>query len=343
MATAAPKISPIAGMSKIQKLAALLVVLGPEEASVILSAFTQRQMESIMGEMAKIEFLSAEIQQALLEEFSTVTLDAVTSALGGVNRARNVLEKSLGQAKAREVIGRVAPEVNASPLLEELRNMQPSAITMMLRGEQPQTWALVLAQLEPENSAHVFRPMDPAFRGEVMRRMARMEPVSPEVLDRLVKNLLSRRPEAVTRDHVSSDGTKFLSEIMKKFDRQIATDSLDILAENDPELSSSIRKLMFIFDDLVQLDGATIGTILREVDFNVLAVAMKDCPPKLKEMIIKNITKRAADGLQENLKMMANVKKREVEEARNAVMEQVFELERRGEISLTPEELSAAA
>src|SRR5471030_2174344 len=132
----APKPSPIAGLNKVQKLAALLVVLGPEEASVILSAFNQRKMEQIMGEMAKIEFLSADVQQALLQEFSSVTLEAVTSALGGVERAQNVLEKSLGQTKAREVLGRVAPEATTSPQLEELRNMAATAITQMLRGEQ---------------------------------------------------------------------------------------------------------------------------------------------------------------------------------------------------------------
>src|SRR5476651_1584036 len=122
-----PKPSPIAGLSKVQKLAALLVVLGPEEASVILSAFNQRQMEQIMGEMAKIEFLSADVQQGLLEEFSSVTLDAVTSALGGVEKAQHVLEKSLGAVKAREVLGRVAPDQTTSPHIEELRNMMPTA------------------------------------------------------------------------------------------------------------------------------------------------------------------------------------------------------------------------
>src|SRR5271156_204564 len=135
-----PKVSPIAGLNKVQKLAALLVVLGPEEAAVILSAFNQRQMEQIMGEMAKIEFLSADVQQSLLEEFSSVTLEAVTSALGGVEKAQHVLEKSLGQAKAREVLGRVAPKAATSPMMEELRNMSSSAISQMLRGEQSQTW-----------------------------------------------------------------------------------------------------------------------------------------------------------------------------------------------------------
>ena len=342
-ATAPAKPNPIAGLNKVQKLAALLVVLGPEEASVILSAFTNRQMEQIMGEMAKIEFLSADVQQGLLEEFSSVTLEAVTSALGGVEKAQNVLEKSLGQAKAREVLGRVAPEATASPMLEELRNMSATAIGQMLRGEQSQTWALVLAQLEAENSAQVFRTMEPTFRADVMQRMARMEPVSPEVLDRLIKSLLARRSEASSRDYVRADGTKFLTQIMKSFDRQVATDALDALAQNDPELSASIRKMMFVFEDLVQLDAATMAIILREVDFNTLAVAMKDCPQKLRDMIFKSITKRAAESLQENLKAMNNVRKKEVEEARSQVMEQVFDLERRGEISLSREELSAAA
>jgi flagellar motor switch protein FliG len=337
------KPSPIAGLSKVQKLAALLVVLGPEEASVILSAFNQRQMEQIMGEMAKIEFLSADVQQGLLEEFSSVTLDAVTSALGGVEKAQHVLEKSLGPVKAREVLTRVAPKATTSPMMEELRNMQAPAIASMLRGEQARTWALVLAQLEPENSAEIFKTMDPAFRADVMLRMAHMEPVSPEVLERLIKGLLARRPEAGCRDHIAADGTKFLTEIMKRFDRQVASDALEALAENDPELSSSIRKMMFIFEDLTQLDSASIGVIMREVDFNTLAVAMKDCPLKLKDMIIKSITKRAAEGLEENLKLMSKVRRKEVEDARAKVMEQVFDLERRGEISLIPEEANAAA
>lgn len=338
----AEKTNPIAGLNKIQKLAGLLVVLGPEEASVILSAFNQRQMEQIMGEMAKIEFVSADVQHALLEEFSSVTLDAVTSALGGVEKAQNVLEKSLGETKAREVLGRVAPEAAASPLLEDLRNMPAPAITMLLRGEQPQAWALVLAQLDADNSAEIFRTMDPAFRADVMARMARMEPVSPDVLDRLVSSLLARRPQTGTRDHIGSDGTKFLTEIMKKFDRQAADAALAALAENDPELSTSIRKMMFVFEDLAQLDAPTIGLIMREVDFNVLSVAMKDCPAKLHEMIMKSITKRAAEGLTENLKLNAKAKRKDVEDARSHVMEIVFDLERRGEISLATEDGNAS-
>ncbi len=339
MTTSQP--NPVASLSKVQKLAGLLVVLGPEEASVVLSAFNQRQMEQIMGEMAKIEFLSADVQQGLLEEFSSVTLEAVTSALGGVEKAQHVLEKSLGQTKAREVLGRVAPEATASPLLEDLRNMPVMAIAQMLRGEQGQTWALVLAQLDAENSAEIFRTMEAAFRADVMQRMARMEPVCPDVLDRLIKGLLARRPEGV-RDHVGSNGTKFLTEIMKRFDRQVASDALEALAQNDPELSTSIRKMMFTFDDLVQLDGSTMGTILREVDFNTLAVAMKDCPLKLRDTIMKSITKRAAEGLEENLKAMSKVRRKEVEEARSQVMEQVFDLERRGEISLASEDVNAS-
>ncbi|MEI9998737.1 MAG: hypothetical protein WDO13_05985 [Verrucomicrobiota bacterium] len=228
------KPSPIAGLNKVQKLAALLVVLGPEEASVILSAFSQRQMEQIMAEMARIEFLSADVQHSLLEEFSSVTLEAVTSALGGVEKAQNVLEKSLGQAKAREVLNRVAPEATTSPMVEELRNMPAAAVAQLLRGEQPQTWALILAQLDHDACAEVFRGMDAALRADIMLRMARMEPVSPDVLERLLKGLLARRAEAASRDYVSADGTKFLTEIMKKFDRQAATDALNALAESDP-------------------------------------------------------------------------------------------------------------
>jgi len=335
------KTSPIAGLNKVQKLAALLVVLGPEEASTILSAFNHRQMEQIMGEMAKIEFLSADVQQSLLQEFSSVTLDGVTSALGGVEKAQNVLEKSLGATKAMEVLGRVAPQAAKSAAIEELRNTPPAVIAQMLRGEQSQTWALVLAQLDAENSVEIFRTMEPVFRGDVMFRMARMEPVSPEVLEMLVKSLLARRPTSGT-NQIAANGTLFLTEVMKRFDRQAASDALEMLAKEDPELSAAIRKGMFIFEDLTQLDQQTMGTILREVDFNTLAMAMKDCSEKLREMIFKGITKRAAEGLEENLKFMTKVRRKEVEEARTKVMAQIFDLERKGEINLTPEDASAS-
>jgi flagellar motor switch protein FliG len=339
----APKANPLAGLNKIQKLAALLVVLGPEEASVILSAFNSRQMEQIMAEMAKIEFLSSDVQQGVLQEFSTVTLEGVTSALGGAEKAQSVLEKSLGPAKALEIMGRVAPQATTSAVIEELRNTSASVIAQVLRGEQCQTWALVLAQLEAENSAEVFRTMEPAFRAEVMQRMARMEPVSPDVLDLLVKNLLDRRTPANSQHLVGSNGTLFLTEVMKRFDRQVATDALEFLAQNDPELSASIRKGMFIFEDLTTLDQATMSTIMREVDFNTLAVAMKDCSEKLRELVLKSITKRAAESLEENLKFMTKVRRKEVEEARSKVMQQIFDLERKGEINLTPETDAVAA
>ncbi len=340
-ATAIP--TSIEGLSKIQKLAALLVVLGPEEASTLLSSFNQRQMEQILAEMARIEFLSPDLQQDLLREFSSITLEAVTSALGGVEKAQHVLEKSLGPVKAREMLGRVAPDAAVSPMLEELRNMSATAFTQMLRGEGSQTWALVMAQLEAENSAEVFRTMEPIFRGDVMRRMARMEPVSPEVLDRLIENLLARRSEASCRDYVESDGTQYLTEIMKRFDRQAANNALEVLAQKDPELSASIRKRMFIFEDLLQLDAATMAVILREVDFNTLAIAMKDCPVALRDMIFKSITKRAAESLEENLRFMTGIRRKEIEQSRSKVMETVFDLERKGEITLSREESSVAA
>ncbi len=342
-ATAPAKASPLAGMNKIQKLAALLVVLGPEEASVVLRAFNHRQMEQIMAEMAKIEFLGADIQGALLEEFSTVTLDAVTSAFGGAEKAQSVLEKSLGPVKALEVMGRVAPRSATSPTIEELRNTPALIIAQILRGEQAQTWALVIAQLDAENSAEVFRQMEAGFRADVMRRMARLEAVSPDVIDTLVKSLLERRQPAGSQNLAPANGTHFLTEIMKRFDRQVATDALEALALDDPELSASIRKGMFIFEDLTTLDAATLGIIMREVDFNTLAVAMKDCSEKLRELIFKSITKRAAEGLEENLKFMSKVRRKEVEEARTKVMQQIFDLERKGEINLTPETDAVAA
>ena len=183
--------------------------------------------------------------------------------------------------------------------------------------------------------------MEPVFRSEVMRRMAHMQPVSSGMLEKLCQRLLERR-SAAKREYVGANGTQFLTEIMKRFDRQSAADALETLAKNDPELSALIRKGMFVFEDLAQLDQSTMTTIMREIDFNSLAIAMKDCSDKLREMIFKGITKRAAESLEENMKAMSKVRRKEVEDARTAIMQQIFDLERKGEISLMPEEADAA-
>jgi flagellar motor switch protein FliG len=184
--------------------------------------------------------------------------------------------------------------------------------------------------------------MESAFRGEVMLRMAHMEAVSPAVLETLVKSLLDRQHSAPARNYVRRDGAAFLTEIMKRFDRQSATAALEVLAKDEPELSASIRKGMFTFDDLGQLDQSTVTTILRDVDQSTLATAMKGCSENLRAMIFKGITKRAAEALEESLKFMTKVRRKDVEEARVKVMQVVFDLEHKGEITLAPEDSSAA-
>ena len=322
-------------MSKKQKLASLFVVLGQDLASEILRDFDEYEVEEITTEMTKIEFVPIPLQRALLYEFSSITMNAVTSAVGGPSFAKQVLEKSFGSFKANEVISRVAPNKVKTIDTSKLRDIPPSQLMSMLRKEQTQTWALVLSYLEAGRCAEVLGMLNPEFRADIAERIATMEPTSAEVAQKVIsiieQRLNSRGPKGVT----TSGGTKILAEILNELDDASSKHVLTTLEERNPELSRAIKKQLFIFEDIGNLDQSALAKLMREVDFHVLAVALKTASDKFKNKLLGCLTKRAREMIAEEIQFMPPVRLSDVEDAQEQVIEIVRKLEASGEIVMS--------
>lgn len=327
--------STLAGMSKVQKLASLLVLLGQDTAAQVLTEFDEQEVEMISTEMAKIHFIPIEMQKELLDEFSSVTLEAVTSAVGGPQFAREVLEKSLGGYKASEVISRVSPVKAKSIDTTVLREIMPRQLVNLLRREQVQTWAMILSYMDPNRCAEVLALVPSDMRPDIVERIATMEPISGAVVQGVFTYLKNRVSNRQDEDVASSGGTKVLADILNTLDDNTSKQVLEGLEERNPDLTRSVKKLLFVFEDIATLDKATITRLLREVDFHALAVAMKTASDKVHDVIIGALSKRAAESIAEEIRFMPPVKLSDVEAAQEQVIEVLRGLEASGEITLS--------
>jgi len=321
--------------SKKQKLAALLVVLGKELAAQILNEFDERDVEEITTEMARLDFVSADLQRALLKEFTSVTVDAVASAAGGPQFAKDVLERSIGSFKANELINRIAPNKARNVDISVLRDIQPRQLINLLRKEQIQTWALVLSYLDPARCAETLSLLNTDFRTDVVERIATMEPTSSEVVEQILNHIKRRVAMKNTLSVTSSGGARILAEVINALDDSISKQLLTGLEERNPDLAKNIQKLLFVFEDIGDLDKQTLARVLREVDYHQLAVALKTASERLRSTVLNALSKRAADGLQEEIQYMPPVRLADVEEAQDKIIEVVRELEASGEITAT--------
>jgi flagellar motor switch protein FliG len=330
---ALPDKDPLEGLNKLQKLAALLVVLGHELALKILNEFDEREVEEITTEMAKITFVPVGLQHALLKEFSPLTIEAVTAAHGGPEYAREILEKALGTFKANEIMSRVAPtrppkSVDTTPL----RELQPRQIMNFLRRESAQTWALILSYLEPAACAEVLSQSTPEMRTDIVERIAMMEPVNAEVMGKVIAFIKSRLQLRGQMETARSGGTKILAQILNNLDDQASQQVLATLDERNPELSRAIKKLLFIFDDLADLDKASLQKVLRDVEMHDLAIALKTASDRVKTAIFSSMTKRAVESLQEEIQFMQPLRLKQIEEAQDKILDVVRTLEANGDI-----------
>lgn len=328
-----PLKSPTEGMTKRQKLAHLFVLLGPDVSAMLLKEFEEKEVEDISKEMVKIDFVSESVKVAILEEFSDVTIEAVTSTSGGATFAKAVLEKALGSFKASELIRRVAPYKMRSVDTQVIRDIQARPLMNLLRKEQLQTWALVISYLDPAECAEVLSLLPPDFRVDLVERLATMEPVASEVVELVLQHIQRSADLRNKQDVTTSGGAKILADVLNQLDDPTSKQVLTSLEERNPDLSRTIKKMLFTFEDIITLDKAALSKLLREVDFHELAVALKTASETLRTAIFGTLTKRASEIIQEEIQFMPPVRLAEVESAQEKIIEQMRRLEASGEIT----------
>ncbi len=327
--------SPETGsLNKIQKLATLLVLLGPESAATILKQFQPREIEAISREMARATLISRAQQHEILAEFSEVALAASTGVSGGVETTRVTLEKALGSFKASDVLGRVAPSRAPNNTMQSIADIDPRHIFNLIRDEQPQTIAFVTSYLPPDKGAQVLGLLKPESRDQVIERLATLAPTPVEVAEKVVDVLNAKLGIKQTRALTQTGGVTTAADLLNAIDKTLSRSLLASLDERNPELCQAIRKKMFTFEDLLMLDPQIIQRIMRETDMRDLTLALKKTSEPLRKLLLSSISRRAAETVQEELAFLGHVKLREVEAAQFRIIDIVRKLEAEGEIEL---------
>lgn len=321
-------------MSKVQKLAVLLVVLGPEAASHFLKNLSEAETELIAKQITKITMIDQQLQKEVLQEFSDVVVEASTGMLGGLPFAQRTLEKSVGLFRASDIVSRLSPTRTPVAAMQQIADMEPRQVVNLIKTEQPQTIALLISYLPPEKSALVMTMLRAELREQVIERLATLAPTPIEVVEKVVDMLNQKVGSKNNRLMSKTGGLKSAADLLNAMDKNASKSLLIGLEERNPELGQAIRQKMFIFEDLAGLDTTVLQKILREIDMRDLAVSLKTASDQLKMALLSSISKRAAETIKEEMQFMGPLKLREIEAAQQRIIEVVRRLEAEGEIEL---------
>ncbi len=323
-----------AALNKTQKLAALLIMLGTESAAQILKQFQPREIEAISREMARFNLISQRQQQEILQEFSEVAVTASTSVSAGVEVTRNTLERALGSFKASDVLGRVVSTRAPLGAMQAIADMDPRHIFNLIRDEQAQAITFVVSHLSPEKAAQVLTMLRAEQRDMVIDRLATLAPTPVEVGEKVVDVLNAKLGVKQTRALTQTGGLTNVADVLNAMDKTVSRELLASMEVRNPDLSGAIRKKMFTFEDLLLLQPVAIQRIMREIDMRDLTLALKKASEPLKRLMLSNISRRAAESVQEELIFLGHVKLRDVEAAQFRIIDAVRKLEADGEIDL---------
>lgn len=317
-----------------KKAAILLISLGPELSSLLFKHLSEEEVEKLTLEIANIRRVPQEERDEIFQEFYQMWLASDYISQGGIEYARELLEKAFGEKKASEIIGRLTATLQVRPF-DFIRKADPGQLINFIQNEHPQTIALILAYLEPDQAASVLSALPPELQVEVARRIALMDRTTPEVLREVEKVLERKLSSVMSQDYTTAGGVQALVEVINRVDRATEKTIIETLEVQDPELADNIKKLLFVFEDIVQLDDRSVQLILREVDSHDLALALKGAGEEVMSKIERNISKRAAQMLKEDIEYMGPVRLRDVEEAQQRIVAVIRSLEEQGQIVIT--------
>jgi len=322
------------GMTHLQKLAALLILLGEDSASILLKYFDDNERELISAEMANLPLMNLEQQTSVLKEFTELALQANAALGGSVEYTRTVLEKSVGLFKAAEIIGRVSTRRTSVATMQQIIDMEPLAIVNLIKEEQPQTIALVISYLSAQKGAEVLLNLPEHLSEQVVERLATLSSTPIEVVETVGEVLSKKIGPKISRALNQTGGVKSAAAVLNVMDKTHRQNILNKLDERTPELVRSIRMKMFTFDDLAILDNKALQKILREVDASSLAIALSAANENLRAALLGAISKRAADTVVDEISNLGRITLREIEQSQDSIIDIVRKLEAEGEISL---------
>ena len=318
-------------LTSAKKAAAVIVALGAERASEVYKYLTDEEVEQLSLEIAKLDRLSPEDMQATVEDFYGLCITQKVINEGGVLYAKDVLEKAFGQQQATSFMERLSKSLR-SKSFEFVRKADAKNIQMILQNEHPQTIALILSYARSDQAAQIIAELPRSIQLDVIKRIAELDRVSPEMIKLVEATLEKRFSSIISSDQVEVGGVSYIAEIMNRVDRATEKYIFDELGEKDAALADEIHKLMFVFEDIANLDSMSVQRFIREVDTKDLAVALKSANENVKQLILQNMSSRMRESVEQDIQFLHNIRMKDVEEAQQKIVGVIRQLEESGEI-----------
>lgn len=315
-----------------EKAAILLVSLGVEAAAQVLKNLSREDVDEITTRISVLGDIPPQVKQSVLEEFHQMARAQQDVSMGGTGYVRQVLERALGGEESRKIMNRFQQEERP---FEALKGVDPRQLINFIRHEQPQTIALILSYLDADQAAMVLNALPSDLQSEVAGRIATMEQTAPEVISQ-IEAVLEKQVSSLSQQNLRVvGGVKAVAEVLNLVDRATEKNILESIEKQSSELAQEVKKLMFVFEDIVLVDDRSMQKVAKEIDTKELSLALKAASEEVKSKFFKSISERAAEMIKEEMEFMGPVRLKDVEEAQQRIVGVVRRLEEEGEIIIT--------
>ncbi len=321
-------------MSGLQKAAVLLIALGPEKSASIFRYLKEDEIEELTLEIANTRSIAPQLKDDIINEFYQVCLAQQYISEGGIGYAKDLLDKALGEERAQQVITKLTASLQVRPF-EFVRKTDASQVLNFIQDEHPQTIAMILSYLSPNQASMIIGSLDPEKQADVAKRIAVMDRTTPDVIKEVESVLERKLASLANQDYTIVGGVDAIVSILNTVDRSTEKHIMETLEVEEPELADEIRKKMFVFEDILLLDDRAIQRVLRDVENSDLAIALKGSNDEVKGAILKNLSKRLAAMIEEDMEFMGPVRMKDVEEAQQKIVAVIRKLEDSAEIVIS--------
>ncbi len=318
-------------ISGAKKTAILMLTLEADQATELMKRLPRENIEEVSREIASMREVSNEMRQQIFSEFYNMALASNYLNEGGLEYAKMLISRSVGEDEAKRLIKQVTQQVQTTPF-SFLQRAESENVLTFIQDEHPQTIALILAHLPPAKASEVLVGLPNAKQIEVVKRIANMEQTNPEVIKEVERGLEHRLSDIVSQTFEKAGGVPNVAEMLNLADRSTEKAIMEGLEADDPDLVEGIRRLMFVFEDIMLVNDKGIQSVLKEIENDVLALALKTASDDLKQKIFKNMSERASQLIQEDMQFMGPVRVSDVEAAQQKIVDVVRKLEDSGEI-----------
>jgi flagellar motor switch protein FliG len=314
-----------------QKAAILLISLGPDVSAQVYKHLTEEEIEKMSLAISSVRRVNGDQKEEVLDQFHQLALAQDYISQGGISFAKTILEKAFGKQEASDIINRMTSSLHVRPF-DFARNADPKQVLNYIQDEHPQTIALVLSYLDSEQAGLILSELPQETQADIARRIATMDPTSPEIISQVEEVLERNISSSMTEDYTKAGGIQAVVEVLNGVDRSTERTILETLERQNPQLSEEIKKRMFVFDDIVILDNRAIQRVIREVEKDDLKLSLKVASEEVKEVVFKNMSQRMVETFKDEMEYMGPVRLLDVEEAQVRIVSSIRHLEDMGEI-----------